>query len=155
MQREEGNARGERDEDPRLLKLFTNQQDPSAEGQLAAHLERLPPERGCNTIARQEPSRAAQRRLDAGVVCVPAREEKERIKHRRPNWPYSDEHSRSACCRLILVRITAHLQIVVKIPTRLASIILDRFTTKSLEDACRCAGDENKRYQQHKRQAAL
>eukprot|EP00966_Prymnesium_polylepis_P333351 7388824-Prymnesium_polylepis.2 len=86
MQREERDADNERHEDPGLLSIFANEQNPAyrrpptpyglrnylaahaltCQCQLAAHLERLPPERVLAIIIGQEGSRPAERCRFAG-----------------------------------------------------------------------------------------
>eukprot|EP00966_Prymnesium_polylepis_P026968 623829-Prymnesium_polylepis.1 len=76
----------------------------TCEGQLATHLERLPPEMGCFVVGPQEGGGAAQRARDPQEDCPAAHLQKHSVKQRNADRPQVHERICNAAGHLVFAR---------------------------------------------------
>eukprot|EP00966_Prymnesium_polylepis_P048553 1124113-Prymnesium_polylepis.1 len=117
----------------------------TCECQLAAHLERRPPEGFSLGVTREEGRRTTQRRRNACANCVAARPEQQSVQQRYSHRPHNEHRVRCSARRLVLFGIARHCQGGAQVSPHLILAVLERLAQESPEDACRGAWHHKER----------
>jgi hypothetical protein len=101
-----------------LFRFFADEQDPTRDRQLAAHLERLPEEVWRLVVARQEGGRAAQRGRNARAQRLAARPQQHRVQQGDAHRPQGKHRKGRGAGALVLLGIARERQVGVQVPSR-------------------------------------
>eukprot|EP00966_Prymnesium_polylepis_P204756 4743387-Prymnesium_polylepis.2 len=135
MQREKRDTDEQCHHHPGNFRLLFDQQNPSGKSQLAAHLERLPPENGCRIVARQEACGAGELCRGALEQRVAARPEQESVQNGRSDRPDRNEPRSHCASRIVLTPVATECRVRFEVAPHLALAVLEWLTRVCPEDA--------------------
>eukprot|EP00966_Prymnesium_polylepis_P277915 6421031-Prymnesium_polylepis.1 len=115
MESQEGDAHKKSHQHSCLLILFFDQQNPSADRELAAHLERLPPEGLCRVVGPQEGCRTAEGIRNVRSDRTTSRPQQHHVQQRDPYRPHDDHDNRRGASRIVLGRVATQSRVRVQI----------------------------------------
>ena len=149
IQPKEGNADEEGHNHTGLFGLSADQQNPARDHQLAAHLERLPPE-GLGRIVRPKECRhTREARWNVRGYCRATRPEQQGVDQGDAHGPHGQECKRCQAGPRVLVRVAIERQVGGKVAPRIATAVLERFAEERLEDSRRRTRQHEEREGEH------
>eukprot|EP00966_Prymnesium_polylepis_P119697 2766351-Prymnesium_polylepis.1 len=139
VETKEGDADEKGHNHARLLSVSADQQNPPRQCQLAAHLERLPPEVCRFVVGRQIGGRAAQRGWNASPERVAARPQQPHIQQGDAHWPQGEHRKGRGLGVRVLVRVARERQVGVQVAPGCVAVVLERLAQDHPEDPRRSA----------------